>query len=172
MVLVWVPQPLVLGVWPVTERDACGTCLTLVNLDELGLSLRPSVTPEGLHTSQQCKQMLKSCPTSCPAKHPTKARPPLGDLWSPLSGSLRLGALHSSGVTHFLFGPGIWKTEKQQAPWKRLGPPTRALKGQSPQARALGGGPWWALVLGGVLMQLGFETRESAARSHCPPLFP
>lgn len=49
------------------------------------------------------------------------------------------------------------------------GPAYQSLKGTVIPGQGLGG---WALVLGGVLIQLGFEPRESAARSHRPPLFP
>lgn len=35
--------------------------------------------------------------------------------WLALLVCLRLGAMHSPVVTHFLFGPGIWKTEMCQS---------------------------------------------------------
>lgn len=116
--------------------------------------------------------MPKSCPTSLGAKHPTKARPPLGNLWLPLNVSLRPGALHSPAVTHFLFRPGIWKPERaQRAPRERLGPPTRALKGQMSQARACGGRGGSPGKGGGMLKKLGCEPRGVCCQIPQPPPF-
>lgn len=57
---------------------------------------------------------------------------------------LRLGVLHSSVVTHFLLGPGIWKTNvSESAPRKWLGH-FQSLKGAVLPGQGLSGNgdPW------------------------------